>query len=139
MKRKLFVIGAVLGILFLSGTWVEAEQPVSVDKMPPVVISTFPVSGDVAVDPSIQEIRVTFSKDMMTEQMWSWVMMSRATFPKVTGDVHYLKDKRTCVAPVKLEPGKTYAIWFNSGKHNAFRDTGNRPAIPYLLIFQTMK
>jgi TPR repeat protein len=34
-------------------------------------------------------------------------------------------------------PGKTYAIWFNSKKFNAFRDTDNNPAIPYLLVFQT--
>lgn len=42
------------------------------------------------------------------------------------------------LAPVSLEAGKTYAIWFNSpnGRHNAFRDRGNHPAIPYLLVFQ---
>jgi hypothetical protein len=38
---------------------------------------------------------------------------------------------------VKLEPGKTYVLWFNRGQFNSFRDTDNNPAVPYLLVFQT--
>jgi RNA polymerase sigma-70 factor (ECF subfamily) len=37
----------------------------------------------------------------------------------------------------KLEPGKTYVLWFNQGRFNSFRDTDNNPAVPYLLVFQT--
>ena len=61
------------------------------------------------------------------------------TFPQIAGEVRYLADKRTNVLPVKLEPGRTYAIWFNSpnGRHNAFRDSANNSAMPYLLVFQT--
>jgi hypothetical protein len=47
------------------------------------------------------------------------------------------KDQRTCVLPVKLEPGKTYAIWVNSEKFNNFKDVGGRSAVPYLLGFKT--
>ena len=88
--------------------------------MPAVVIKTIPESGDTSVDPSLKEIRVTFSKDMMTDNMWSWVMISKESFPIIIGQVKYLNDKRTCVAPVKLEPGRTYVVWFNSKKYNAF-------------------
>ena len=105
--------------------------------MPPVVVKTIPQAGDTFVDPSIKEIRVTFSKDMMTQDMWSWVIVSKESFPQIVGDVRYLEDKRTCVAPVKLKAGKTYAIWFNSVQYNAFRDKHNNPAVPYLLVFQT--
>ena len=115
----------------------RAEDEISVEFMPPVVVKTFPQAGDTAVDPSIKEIRVTFSKDMMTKEMWSWVIVSKDSFPPIAGEVRYLKDKRTCVAPVKLKAGKTYAIWFNSKKYNAFRDRDNNPAIPYLLVFKT--
>ncbi len=45
----------------------------SVEAFPPVVLRTFPTSGDQSVDPSIREIRVTFSKEMMTHEMWSFV------------------------------------------------------------------
>jgi hypothetical protein len=47
------------------------------------------------------------------------------------GKIHYLKDKKTCVLPVKLEPGKTYVIWINSGKYNYFKDKDENSAIPY--------
>ncbi|MFC1850212.1 Ig-like domain-containing protein [candidate division CSSED10-310 bacterium] len=112
---------------------------ISIETLPPVVVETVPRAGNSSVDPSLKEIRVTFSKDMITEKMWSWVMISKDTFPKIVGEIKFLKDKRTCVAPVKLEKGKTYAIWFNSEKYNAFRDTTSKPAIPYLLVFQTRK
>jgi len=107
--------------------------------MPAVVIKTIPESGDTSVDPSLKEIRVTFSKDMMTDNMWSWVMISKESFPIIIGQVKYLNDKRTCVAPVKLEPGRTYVVWFNSKKYNAFCYTDNNPAVPYLLVFETRK
>ena len=130
----------VLTLLFMAGVaTAQQTSDVSVKTMPPVVVKTFPQSGDIAVDPSVNEIRVTFSKDMLTEKQWSWVMISKETFPQITGDVRYLKDKRTCVAPVKLAPGKTYVIWFNSGKYNYFKDVDNKSAVPYLLVFQTKK
>ncbi len=127
----------LVGVLAINAGIVQAENKISVDTMPPVVVKTFPQAGDTAVDPSIKEIRVTFSKAMMTQDMWSWVIVSKETFPQIIGDVSYRNDKRTCVAPVQLEAGKTYAIWFNSAKFNAFRDKNNNPAIPYLLVFRT--
>ena len=125
------------GIFIMNVTVVQAENKISVNRMPPVVVNTLPQAGDTDVDPAINEIRVTFSKEMMTQDMWSWVIVSKESFPQIVGDVRYLNDKRTCIAPVKLEAGKTYAIWFNSAKYNAFRDRNNNPAIPYLLVFQT--
>lgn len=110
----------------------------SVADMPPSVVSTIPQAGDTAVNPELKEIRVTFSKDMMTERMWSICQVSDGSFPEAAADsIHYLGDKRTCVFPVNLQPGKTYVLWFNQGNFNSFRDTGNRPAVPYQLVFQT--
>ena len=108
-----------------------------VEDFPPVVVQTSPTAGDEGVDPSAREIRVTFSKDMMTHEMWSFVYAKPAAFPKVAGQVRYLEDNRTCVLPVSLEPGKTYGIWINSQEHTSFRDTYQNPAIPYLLTFKT--
>ena len=86
----------------------------------------------------VTEIRVTFSKEM-ADRAWSWAQVSDDTFPKVTGKPHYEKDRRTCVLPVKLEPGKTYVFWLNSEKFPGFRDTDGRPSVPYLLVFETRK
>jgi RNA polymerase sigma-70 factor (ECF subfamily) len=136
MMRRVII---VICIVFLTaGTgMITAADDISIDSLPPVVVATSPQAGQTGVDPGLTEIKVTFSKDMMTKDMWSWVMISKPTFPQITGKVKYLEDGRTCAAPVKLEPEKTYAIWFNSEKHNAFRDKNNNPAIPYLLVFQT--
>ena len=116
------------------------DKPIAVQNMPPSVVKTVPQAGDTAVDPALKEIRATFSKDMMTDRMWSICQISDETFPqKGDGNIHFLADKRTCVFPVKLQPGKTYVLWFNRGKFNSFRDTANNPAVPYLLVFQTKK
>jgi len=135
MRRVVMMLLA--GVLAIGVGIVQAENKITVKSMPPVVVKTFPQAGEITVDPSIKEISVTFSKEMMTKDMWSWVMVSKESFPNISGEVKYLKDKKTCVAPVNLEPGKTYVIWFNSEKYNAFRDTDNNPAVPYLLVFQT--
>ncbi len=135
-----FLTPLLIGMMLAGAALAQNEAEVSVRTMPPSVVKTVPQAGDVNVDPSLREVRVTFSKDMMTKQMWSWAMNSRETFPEINADrIHYLKDRRTCVLPVKLKPGKTYVIWINSQKYNAFRDTRNNPAAPYLLVFQTRR
>ena len=114
-------------------------QEVTIESMPPSVVKTIPACGDTKVSATTKQIKVTFSKDMMTKQMWSWCMQSPDTFPEITNQkgIKYLQDKRTCILPVKLKPGKTYAIWINTQKNNAFRDTKGNSAVPYLLVFKT--
>jgi hypothetical protein len=124
----------VLSILSMLSAPALAGKP-SVKTMPPVVVKTVPASGETSVDAKLKEIKVTFSKDMKTKKMWSFVQSSPDTFPK-TGTPKYT-DKRTIVLPVTLQPKKTYVIWINSGKHNSFRDVSNNPAVPYLLVFET--
>jgi RNA polymerase sigma factor (sigma-70 family) len=118
-----------------------ADEPaITVATAAPVVVKTVPAAGTDDVDASLTEIRVTFSKDMM-DKTWSWSQISDDTFPPTVGEnpVSYDKDKRTCVMKVKLEPGKSYAIWVNSAKFGNFKDTDGRSAVPYLLVFQTKK
>ena len=124
------------------GSWFELDAlpktvpPEIVGRLPPVVVQTSPVSGNTRVDSSVSEIRVTFSKEM-ADGSWSWIAVSPDTFPKTTGEPRYLADGRTCVLPVKLEAGRTYATWLNSNKFKNFKDAQGRPAVPYLLIFET--
>ncbi len=137
MRRFLLVLVG-LSIAGYAG-FAFAAGEVSVQTTPPVVVETFPKAGDIKVDPAVSEIRVTFSKDMMTEDMWSWVIHTKESFPEIAGQARYLADGRTNVLPVRLYPGRKYAIWFNSPnyQHNAFRDRANNPAVPYLLVFET--
>lgn len=115
----------------------EGKQTLSIKDLPPAVVKTSPRAGDTEVDAAgVTEIRVTFSKDMM-DRTWSWSQISDDTFPKTTGQPHYDKDRRTCVLPVKLGPGKTYVLWINSEKFSNFKDATGMPAVPYLLVFET--
>lgn len=112
--------------------------PGLVRGMQPVVVQTTPRSGDTQVDPATSEIRVTYSKDMQ-DGSWSWSQISDESFPQTTGSPRYLDDKRTCVLPVKLQPGKTYVIWLNSNRFTNFKDADGQAAVPYLLVFETKK
>ncbi|MDY3556803.1 Ig-like domain-containing protein [Gemmata sp. JC717] len=121
----------------LGGSAARADE-VTLGSVPPVVVKTVPEAGAGEVDPKVTEIRVTFSKDMQ-DKSWSWSTVSEESFPALDGKPKYLADKRTCVLPVKLEPGKTYAIWVNSEKFGNFKDADGRSAVPYLLVFKTKK
>ena len=115
----------------------EAEDAgQTVAGLPPVVVNTQPVSGARDVEPGVTEIRVRFSKEM-ADGSWSWSTAWENSAPEIIGQPHYESDGRTCVAKVKLEPGRTYAWWLNSDKFKNFTDLAGRPAVPYLLIFQT--
>ena len=135
VKRVIAIVVMVAGGLISSA--VKADD-VSLASAPPVVVKTVPEAGADGVDPKLDEIKVTFSKEMQ-DGSWSWSTLSKESFPPTTGGPKYLADKRTCVLPVKLEPGKTYAIWVNSEKSDKFKDTGGRSAVPYLLVFKTKK
>jgi RNA polymerase sigma factor (sigma-70 family) len=119
-------------------TEAAADEQVSIANAPPVVVKTVPEAGTANVDPSITEIKVTFSKPMR-DGSWSWSTWGENTFPNMTGKPHYASDHRTCVAPVKLEPGHIYAIWLNSENFSNFRDATGHKAVPYLLVFETKK
>jgi len=136
-SMKYFAIIPLALLLAVVGDASAQSTEHSVDSMPPSVVKTVPQAGDTTVDPALKEIRVTFSKDMITDRMWSFCQISKETFPKSDGKIHYLADKRTCVMPVKLKPGKTYVLWINKAQFNSFRDTSNNPSVPYLLVFKT--
>ncbi len=114
----------------------QDQDNVTLDKQPPVIVETFPVSGASDVPPGETEIRVRFSKPM-TDGSWSWSSAWENSAPEFTGKPHYAADARTCVVQVKLEPGQTYAFWLNSERFQNFTDQAGRPAVPYLLIFHT--
>jgi RNA polymerase sigma-70 factor (ECF subfamily) len=114
---------------------VRAEE-ITLETARPVVIKSSPEAGADGVDPGLTQISVTFSKQMQGGT-WSWCVLSKENYPGTSEAPKYLEDKRTCVLPVKLQPGKTYAVWINSEKFFEFKDTKGQPAVPYLLVFRT--
>ena len=135
MKRMAVVFVALVS--GLAGTAALADD-VSLESVPPVVVKTVPEAGAADVDAKLTEIKVTFSKDMQ-DGGWSRATLSKVIFPKPGGKPKFLPDKRTCVLPVQLEPGKTYALWVNSETFGNFKDTDGHSAVPYLLVFRTKK
>jgi Bacterial Ig-like domain/PBS lyase HEAT-like repeat len=133
MKKSMLLL--LVGWIALSRAVAVAEE-LSLQSAPPVVVKTVPAAGSVGVDPGLSELQVTFSKPML-DGSWSWSTWGEGTFPEMTGSPHYLADGRTCVLPVKLQPGKFYATWLNSDQFHNFRDRDSQPATPYLLTFET--
>ena len=126
-----------LFLLLLASTISFAfADEITLDTARPVVIKCVPEPGSAAVHPGMTEIRVTFSKEMQPGS-WSWAMINRESYPGTSESPRYLEDRRTCVLPVKLQPGKTYAVWINSEKLQNFKDTKGMVAVPYLLVFKT--
>ena len=106
--------------------------------LPPVVVATQPASGAREVTPGVVDLRVRFSKEM-ADGSWSWSAAWADSTPERLGPPRYEADRRTCVVTAKLEPGRTYGFWLNSENFQNFKDRSGRPALPYLLIFQTAK
>jgi hypothetical protein len=106
--------------------------------VPPVVVSTAPASGSRDVDPALTELCVTFSKPMR-DGSWSWARDDETTYPETIGEPRYTTDRRTCILPVKLHPGRVYALWINMDKLQGFQDRDGLPAVPYLLVFETKR
>jgi hypothetical protein len=137
MHKRIWTVAISLVCLFTILTPAIADE-ITIDKLPPSVIKTVPQSGDINVDPKLNELSIVFSKDMF-DQAWSLVSVSEESFPKLLGSPQYNKDKRTCVVKMALEPDRTYAIWVNSESHGNFKDSNQIPAVPYLVVFRTAK
>lgn len=136
--RNFFSMVLVLTTFFLGIEAVGSEEG-SFQDLPPVVVQTIPKSGATSVDPSLSEIRVTFSKEMRP-RTWAIIEAPPAAYPDHVGDVEYLSGKKTWVIEVKLSPGKTYGIWLNEWDGiSEFKDLAGRLAVPYLLVFETKK
>ncbi len=130
------VLFGTLALCAFCGVWSAEAQSQTIESMPPVVIKTIPESGAKDVAPGETEIKVTYSK-AMSDGSWSWSSAWQDSAPEFVGKPKYESDHKTCVVKVKLEPGKTYAFWLNSGTFKNFKDAQGHPAVPYLLIFKT--
>ncbi len=105
------------------------------DPLTPVVVCTWPRSGDTAVDPALASITVRFSHAMAPDG-WSWVGQDGLRSPVTTGNPAWL-DAHTQQLPVQLDPQASYGVWINSDAATAFRSEAGESALPYALWFRT--
>ena len=113
-----------------------APAPPPAQKEPPKVVSTAPTNHSSEIDPSMDEITVTFDHDM--EEGMSWTG-GPPDFPASSegAQAHWLEDKRTCVLPVKLEPGRHYRVGINAPDYQHFRSLEGLPAVSSEIVFDT--
>lgn len=106
------------------------------DTTAPRVIETFPLNGSTDVDPSLNEISVTFN-EQMTDGNWSWAYTKKEDFPRTKGQAYYTENYTKNNIPVILEPNKEYIIWVNSEKFKNFKDKSGNSALPFRFTFKT--
>ena len=127
-------------LLLPMGGWGQAAAPQQTPVKPaeapggvPMLVKTDPAIGAKDVDPALKELKLTFDKDMAGGFSWTG---GGEYHPKGTDRPRWL-DKRTCVMPVALEPGKYYIVGINSKSHQNFRSEAGQPTPPRVLYFVT--
>lgn len=107
------------------------------ERAKPTVIQTVPPRGATEVDPNLQEIRVTFDRDMDLGG-YSFTGNAESGLPDVPKDAKpSWIDKRTCVLLVKLKSGREYRVGINAPSHKNFKSADGAPAAIDELRFST--
>jgi Bacterial Ig-like domain len=102
----------------------------------PTIVSTKPEIGATNVDPKLEEISVTFDRDMDVRS-YSWTG-GKPLFPPGKEDASPVWiDKRTCVLPVQLKKGSYYRVGVNSSSYQAFHSELGVPAPTSAIYFVT--
>lgn len=101
----------------------------------PNIVATSPAIGATDVDPALTEITVTFDQDMSGG--FSWTGGGPEFPPSPEGQRAQWRDPRTCVLPVKLEPGHHYRVGINAPSFKNFRSTAGVPVEPSAIYFTT--
>ncbi len=104
----------------------------------PKIMRLIPKNGAKDVNPNLTEIRVTFSVPMGAGFSWTGGGPDFPTIPKGKKP-YWTEDHKTCVLPVKLEPGHTYRLGINSPSYKSFQSSGGVPLAPVVLRFTTRK
>lgn len=101
----------------------------------PTIVGLEPKNGAQDVDPELKEIRVTFNVPMGGDFSWAG---GGETFPGAEGKrAFWTEDKKTCVLPVDLKPGREYMLGLNSPSHKNFQSEGGVPLVPVRYTFKT--
>jgi beta-lactamase regulating signal transducer with metallopeptidase domain len=102
----------------------------------PQIVGLEPRNGATDVDPGLTELRVTFNVPMGGGCSWTG---GGPEFPTIRDGKKpfWTEDHKTCVMPVRLQPGATYRLGLNSPSHKNFQSTGGVPLDPVSYSFKT--
>jgi RNA polymerase sigma-70 factor (ECF subfamily) len=114
-----------------SASTATSENP----NVAPHIIATSPKVGTKDVDPKLKEITVTFDRDMTRGMSWTGGGPDYPDSPD--GARAHWRDSRTCVLPVKLQPGHHYRVGINSMSYHNFCGVNGLPAAISAITFTT--
>lgn len=100
----------------------------------PKVVSSQPAIGASSVDPALNEIRVTFDQPMAGGFSWTG---GGDAFPQTRERPRWEADRKTCVLPVTLAPGKFYRVGINSSSNRNFKSEAGVAAVFNVIYFAT--
>ena len=117
------------------------------DRKPPEgpsIISTDPYIFADDVNSALDKITIKFSEPM-AESSWFYSSFAPGILPRVVGEPAFDSSDIQWILPVKLEPGKVYAIAFNCGDtvkdmknfKAGFRGLAGKVCKPFVLVFAT--
>jgi hypothetical protein len=110
-------------------------RPAATPAGPPLIAAATIDNADLAVDPAIASIRITFDRPMRTDRFS--ICGGGPTFP-VSGQPSWADD-RTLILPVTLKPGSTYSFSLNCPSAQNLRSASGDPLRPYPISFATRK
>jgi tetratricopeptide (TPR) repeat protein len=113
-------------------------------KQAPFVINTSPELYSEDVDPNIRAVTIVFSEPMKKTD-WFYSSFSPALLPRSTGLPFFDQSGSKWTLPVKLEPGKVYAIAVNyydaekdiKNPQAGFRSAAEQRCDKFVLVFAT--
>lgn len=115
----------------------DGSTPARVEKKTPypVITETSPEAGAIDVPAALDEIRVTFDRDMAEGMSWTG---GPPLLPQIdeSRNARWI-DKRTCVLPVKLEKGRFYRVGINAKSFQNFKSADGVPTPPVVIVFVT--
>lgn len=129
MAAALFALLATVNIA-------PAQSPKPDPQGPPRIVSTNPKIGETDVKADLNEITVTFDRDM--QPGFSWTGGPPDFPPGTEGKKPVWLNKRTCVLPVKLEAAHYYRVGINSASFQSFRSADGLAAPPSAIYFTTV-
>lgn len=102
----------------------------------PRVVTTTPVLG-ARISPGPFLLSATFDRPMI-DGSYSFVQVTRDTFPDCKGRPTRSPDGRTFTLPCTARAGRQYEVWFNRPPFANFKSTRGAPGKPFRLMFAAM-
>ena len=126
---------AVLIIALSSGVeGADVAQNVPADQ--PMVVTTTPAVGE-KISPGPFLLSATFDRPMM-DGSYSFVQVSKDTFPECKGRPTRSPDGRTFTLRCNARVGRQYEVWFNRPPYLNFKSIRGAPAKPSRLKFEVL-